>query len=152
MWLYSRIWSALQEKNAPRTNFFLNCKHPLKVYFLSSICQHESNVTLFLHLLPATKQYNIAGFPLAPSSRAPEGCPKPMASLDHPKCLQLWTPNILSTYQGPWRLELDMGGQGGQLQTQLLDSYVLSHATSFLSLFSACPPDFLSCFHGPCIR
>ena len=32
------------------------------------------------------------------------------------------------------------GGQGGQLPTQLLDPYVLSHATSFLSLFSACPP------------
>ena len=34
------------------------------------------------------------------------------------------------------------GGQGGQLPTQLLDPYVLSHATSFLSLFSACPPRF----------
>ena len=34
------------------------------------------------------------------------------------------------------------GGQGGQLPTQLLDPYVLSHATSFLSLFSACPPSF----------
>ena len=34
------------------------------------------------------------------------------------------------------------GGQGGQLPTQLLDPYVLSHATSFLTLFSACPPNF----------
>ena len=37
----------------------------------------------------------------------------------------------------------EMGGKGGQLPTQLLDPYVLSHATSFLSLFNAC-------FRGPC--
>ena len=36
----------------------------------------------------------------------------------------------------------DPGGQGGQLPTQLLDPYVLSYATSFLTLFSACPPSF----------
>ena len=34
------------------------------------------------------------------------------------------------------------GGKGGQLPTQLLDPDVLSHATSFLTLFSACPPNF----------
>ena len=34
------------------------------------------------------------------------------------------------------------GGQGGHLPTQLLDPYVLSHATSFITLFSACPPSF----------
>ena len=37
--------------------------------------------------------------PLATSSRAPEGCPKPKIVgwlRWHPKCLQLWTPIILS--------------------------------------------------------
>ena len=34
------------------------------------------------------------------------------------------------------------GGQGGQLPTQILDPYVLGHATSFLTLFGAYPPNF----------
>ena len=33
---------------------------------------------------------------------------------------------------------------GGQLPTQRLDPYVLSHPTSFLSLFSVCPPNVLA--------
>ena len=45
-------------------------------------------------MLHITFRSNIASVPLAPCSRAPEGCLKPKASLDHPKCLQLWTPNI----------------------------------------------------------
>ena len=57
MWLYSLIWSAPQEKNAPRTNFFPSSKHLLKVCLLSSTCQVESNVTLFPHLeCPARKK------------------------------------------------------------------------------------------------